>query len=232
MMCVEPRLALFTTSSRKVNVSDTTQAAPKAERATRIELPRFDELIYWVDAPNGEFDGDAFRKSMPPEDAEEFVTVAPRDGASGPYSVLCAWATTTEGLSFRVTYFGVGWPPAADEHEPFAEQFMSWFGQFFKSPKVACHLHARFTFDGGTRHNTFALEMSEPLPWGATLNGVSLVLPPNPQGAESIKMTQGESEWYVEVVASREIEFTNFTPHADLHASLTVVNMFLVEHES
>ena len=214
-----------------MNVSDTTEAAPKADGAARIELPRFDELIYWVDAPNVEFDADAFRKSMPPEDAEEFVTVAPRDGTSGPYSILCAWAPTNDGLSFRVTYFGVGWPHDADEHEPFAEQFMSWFGQFFKTPRVACHLHARFTFDGATRHNMFPLEMSEALPWGATLNGVSLVLPSNPQGAESIKMTRGESEWYVEVVASREIEFTDFTPHSDLQVSLTVVNMFLAENE-
>src|SRR5690242_17979623 len=117
------RMMLFETGSRKVNVSDATEAVPGTVGATRIESPKFDELIYWVQAPKLEFDFDKFKQRMPTDSADAFVTVAPKAGTSGPFSILCSWAEADDAFSFKITYYGAGWPHGADEHEPYAEEF-------------------------------------------------------------------------------------------------------------
>ena len=195
----------------------------------------FGEILYWVSVPLSDFDLASFRSGLPSSVSQlddSTVTVNSKEENGGRYHVLFSWKVTSEDVRFRIEYHGSPGKRVGEEREPYAEDLMRWLGTFFSVSNIKCHVHARLEYPLDKRQTTFPLKLSTELPAGATMNGISLTLRANSQGASSVKMTRGKSHWYAEVVADRTLNFSDFSPYADETAASAVLGIFLGEHES
>ncbi len=188
-------------------------------------------MYYLVSSTTREFDVAKFRAyfgDKPDVLDGSCVGVAPRDEEFGAYHIHFQWQRLTgPKLNFRIEYFRGPRSHEPDEHEPFAEDFMGWFAQFFTSPAVESHLHARFRYELSSRHSAFPLPKATTLADGAELYGIALRLTANRDGVSSIKLTQGKKDWLIETVADRLIEFGEFEPFKDVDVLASTVSKFL-----
>ncbi|HUP59277.1 MAG TPA: hypothetical protein VNA69_02530 [Thermoanaerobaculia bacterium] len=194
----------------------------------------FELLQYWLRTSKVDFDLAKFNGSLSPDDsnADDFVTVAPRDGERGHYSIVCSWNERGEDVEFTIDFVNEAWRHTTDEQPPYAEDFIRWLGQFFRHPSVRTHLHARFRFPIDARDTTFPLILTTGLPNGAQLNGVSIKLADDPEGVLTVQMLRGQSEWYADVASERNMTFSEFSPYVDIDASVAVLRDFLAERSS
>lgn len=184
----------------------------------------FREMYYVFSVSRDAFDLDAFRNSLAPtvRDRDTYaVPVAPLDENNGPYYVIFRWRLVGKELGFFVSYRSGPKKHERDEHEPYAEQFMSWFAKSFKQSTTDVHVHARFAFPLETRRSEFPLPQAV---GGAEVFGITMRVPAEPNGVTEVALTKGESRWYVEVIADRTLSFDGFTPYADVHALASFVD--------
>lgn len=118
----------------------------------------------------------------------------------------------------------------ARQGAPSIEEFGNWFRQFFKYDTTHVHMHAHFSYPLASRSSRFPLPLKTNIE-DAEIDGVSLTLPSEPEGVGRIRITQGDEEWYVEVIADRRMTFKGFMPHPDVKALASMVNTFLEERK-
>jgi hypothetical protein len=218
---------------RNVRETKPMKAGPGSSSA-KVAPAQFEEMLYWLSSTRSEFDLVRFRSHLPASVRElddSGVSLSSKDESPHGFHVVFTWKVTTEAVLFSVEYhigeLDFSGAPIGDEGAPYAEDFMVWLGQFFSADRVKSHVHARFEYPLGERESTFSFTLSSPLPGQAEVNGISLKLPANPQGASSVRMTRGETRWYTEVVSEREISFKDFSPNADAALSLITLGIFL-----
>jgi len=195
----------------------------------------FDQILYWISASTDDFDLPTFRRALPPNvsqlnDAE--VWFAPRHGASGAYHASLTWLVTGDEVVLTLDYHEGPTPHADDEKEPYAEDVISWLGQFFATDSVTTHAHVRVRYSTATHTTTMPLKLSVELPCEAELFGVALRLRSQPSGATSVRLTRGQSDWYAEVVGERMLAFKETTPLHDVAVFRDVLALFLQEGNS
>jgi hypothetical protein len=188
-------------------------------------------MYYLVDSTEAEFDVAKFSRffgDKPNILDGSCVTVAPKDEENGAYNIHFLWRRLTGArLNFRVEYFNGTRRHEGDEREPFAEDFMAWFGQFFKSPTVEARLHARFRYSLSDRISKFPLPQKTNLADGAELYGISLRLTSNLDGVSTLDLTRLKNDWYAGIIADRIIEFEEFEPFDDAARLASTVSKFL-----
>ena len=109
---------------------------------------------------------------------------------------------------------------------------MEWIGQFFKHETAQGHIHARFEYPLEARQSKFPLPLKTALKGEAEIDGISLKLPSKPEGVSKVRLTQGKTRWYVEVIADRRITFKGFSPYGDVQAILSVIDTLMEEKKS
>lgn len=208
------------------------------ENTTRsVPVPRvglFDQILYWVNAPTDDFDLPSFRAAVPPQLSdlnEAELWFAPRAGERGEYHAALFWTVTNDEVALTIDFHVGPMPHAADEREPYAEDVISWLGRFFATDTVTAHAHVRVRYSTATYATKVPLKLSTGAPYEAELFGVALRLRSQPNGATSVRLTRGQSEWYAEVVGERTIEFGRSTPLIDVAAYRDVLSMFLEGNE-
>jgi len=213
-------------------MTKTTKNASAAKSIHRLADIGFQQMEYWIWVTPDKFDSEKFRQSLGPKarDRDSFTTaVAPKDPKAGDYYIVAFWQIEKDEISFRIGYYVGSKEHAEDEHEPYAEQFMEWLGQFFKHETAEAHIHARFKFPLETRKSKFPLPLKTSLEGDAEIDGISLRLPAKPQGVSKVRLTQGKTLWYTEVVADRRITFKGFSPDADVQAFMFVMGTLIEE---
>lgn len=200
--------------------------------ATAVErfADGFRDMYYIIDSTADEFDVAKFSRFFgdKPDILEgSCVTVAPKDEENGEYNIHFLWRLTGAQFTFRIEYFKGTRRHTGNEREPFAEDFMAWFAQFFKSAIVKSHLHARFRFPLSDRSSKFPLPQSTDLADGAELRGISLRLTSNLDGISDVKLSRRKADWHVEVIADRTIDFARFEPFGDVSTLASTVSKFL-----
>jgi hypothetical protein len=219
-------------SGSETNVSGNANVTPGSPSLADIFAPGFQDMYYAILSNREDFDLVAFRANFGAHIASldsYSVSAAPSDGLDGQYHVHFSWLVEQATLDFRVEYYKGPIPRAHDEREPFAEQFMEWLGKFFSSESVACHIHTRFEYPLNTRRSLYPLPQVTTLPYHAAIHGISLQIKDEPRGASSVRLNQGKSFWYADVVANRTISFKGFSPKADVTALSDVLAEFLGE---
>jgi len=188
-------------------------------------------MYYLISSTKDEFDVSKFRAYFGDEPhilEGSCVIVAPKDEKTGAYFIHFQWQKLTGAkLNFRVEYWKGSRAHEHEEREPFAEDFMAWLAQFFKSPAVESHLHARFRYRLSSRNSAFPLPRATTLPDGAELYGIVLRLTANRDGVTTVRLTQGKTDWLVEAVANHMLEFNGFEPFRDVDLLAATVSKFL-----
>lgn len=191
----------------------------------------FRDMYYLISSTKDEFDVSKFRAYFGDEPhilEGSCVIVAPKDEKTGAYFIHFQWQKLTGAkLNFRVEYWKGSRAHEHEEREPFAEDFMAWLAQFFKSPAVESHLHARFRYRLSSRNSAFPLPRATTLPDGAELYGIVLRLTANRDGVTTVRLTQGKTDWLVEAVANHMLEFNGFEPFRDVDLLAATVSKFL-----
>lgn len=190
----------------------------------------FDQILYWINVSTDDFDLHAFRAAVPPKlnqlnDGE--IWFAPRDGVRGQYHAALTWLVSSDEVELRIEYHDGSMPHANDEREPYAEDLMRWLGRFFTTDSVTAHAHVRVRYSTATHATKMPLKLSVDAPFDAELFGVALRLRSQPNGATSVRLTRGQSDWYAEVVGERSVEFERSTPLRDVAAFRDVLTLFL-----
>jgi hypothetical protein len=187
-------------------------------------------MYYAILSNRDAFDLDAFRANFGATIASldsYSVSAAPSDGLDGQYHIHFNWIVEQTRLDFRVEYYRGPIARGKDEREPFAEQFMEWLGQFFRNDSVSCHIHARFEYPIASRRSKYLLPQVTDLPYNAEIHGISLQIRDEPRGASSVRLNQGRSFWYADVVANRPLFFKGFSPQMDVTVLSDVLAEFL-----
>jgi hypothetical protein len=199
---------------------------------TPVAVSAFDQIIYWLFTSADEFDLPSFRAALPDglrasDDTE--VRCSSREGAQGPYHAYLGWQITGDALTLTLDYHSGGIEVARDETEPFAEDLMRWLAQYFSTSAVIAHAHVRIRYETAKTTSRLPLALTSTPPYDAELYGVALQLKERPNGALSVRLTRGQSYWYAEVVAEREIVLNQATPLDDVGAFRDVLSAFLEE---
>ncbi len=137
-----------------------TKTAPSNRKPLKLldapaELPPagFDSLEYYIKPSLEDFDLAAFRAyfrdrltglpaALQRSPAKSItVAVAPRDSKAGLFHIFFRSTEKSNGIDFKVDYRTGPRKHERDEKEPYAEEFMQWFGQFFKNGTAHAHLH-------------------------------------------------------------------------------------------
>jgi hypothetical protein len=201
----------------------------------RLSNTGFEEMQYWFLVSRDKFDLDKFREQLGPtarnQDAYR-ILVAPTDPKTGDYHIHAGWRIEENEITFWVKYVLGPKKHEKDEREPYAEQFMEWLGRFFRNETAQAHIHADFEFPLETRQSKFPLPLKTALEGGAEIDGISLRLPALPSGVSRIRLTQGKTNWFVEVIADRRVKFKEFTPYTDVQAFLSVIGTLMEERKS
>src|SRR5690242_5487000 len=116
-------------------------------RPTTRRFPRmlagtgFIEMQYWIYVAKEKFHSEKFS-----EEVKGLHSITwPKHPQQGEFHVNAHWGLDDDGeMGFGIEYEMGPAEDAIDEHEPYAEQFMEWLGQFFKYDSAEGHVHARF----------------------------------------------------------------------------------------
>jgi hypothetical protein len=196
----------------------------------RLTGTGFDEMHYIISVSRDKFDLEKFRGELGPNAKNRdiySVLVAPREPKTGDYHIHAGWHIEEKEINFSIQYIIGPKKHESDEHEPYAEQFMEWIGRFFKNETAQAHIHADFEYPLETRQSKFPLPLKTALEGDAEIDGISLRLPALPSGVSRIRLSQGKTRWYVEVIADRRIKFKGFSPYADVQAFLSVTGTLM-----
>lgn len=195
----------------------------------------FHEMHYLIWVGREKFDTEKFRSELGPKSrAVDFFTspVAPRDPKAGDYHINAGWNIEKDKISFRIEYLPGPKKHEEDEREPYAEQFVEWLGRFFRHETAQAHIHAQFEYPLDAKQSKFPLPLKTALEGDPEIEGISLKLPAKPKGVSRVRLIQGKTLWYVEVVADRRITFKGFSPYADVQAFLSVIGTLMEDKKS
>jgi hypothetical protein len=209
-----------------------------AQAATRNKLSSYglDEIRYWIYASREKFDVHKFIAALGEKSDQSYYECAfvPHDPAIG-YNVSIAMWPGDQEITLQLVYSteisSRRRKKKVKDSGPPVEELGDWLAQFFKYENTEGHIHGHFSYPLESRVSKFPLPLKTSIE-DAEIDGVSLRLPTQPEGVMRVRVTQGDKEWYVEVVADRRITLKGFTPHLDVKALASVVNTLLEERKS
>lgn len=124
-----------------------------------------------------------------------------------------------EGPEFRVSFHAGGVPEPADhEREPYAEQFMPWFGTFFKNDTAHADLHSGFAYPVETRKSRFPLPLKLPILEDVEIeiSGFSSTLTPPIEGIGRSEIKLRKSRLIVDLIGATRTDFASFDLKAEV----------------
>lgn len=216
-------------------MTEETRNASTPQSLAKLTGSSFHDIQYWIRVSADKFDIEKFRSALGPKARHRdyfSVPIAPTDPESGDYHVLADWEIRKDEIRFRIEYLPGPKKHEEDEHEPYAEGFIEWLGGFFKHENAQAHFHARFEYQLEAKQSKFPLPLKTALEGAPEIEGISLRLPAKPNGIFRVRLVQGKTVWYVEVVADRRITFKGFTPYPDIQACESVISTLMEDKKS
>jgi hypothetical protein len=117
---------------------------------------------------------------------------------------------------------------------PFAEDFFNWVGQFIAVPSLNFHLHAEFSYPSELCQVKI-IPLPLKIPYAgkmASINGISISIPPEPEGVTSAWIELAEKRLTIQLFADRRMEFSTAKVEADVDALSSVVKSLVeVKHQ-
>jgi hypothetical protein len=138
----------------------------------------------------------------------------------------------SKDVDLRVEFVREPKEAAADEKEPYAENFMPWVAKFFKGRAHKAEVHAEFVYPAAVRQSRVLLPLKAsigPKDSEAVIDGISFTLPATPEGVKKIWITQETKYVLVHVIADRDMDLAKFNPRNELAAFARVLDTVLEE---
>lgn len=195
------------------------------------------ELSYSIKLRKGEFHTEEFEKATGTKlDRGKGVTCAPK-WTEADYHLHVQWRPSkkTETLTIEIDFVKGRVPPAQDEKEPFAEEFISWLTQFVVSSKQLAHVLAFFEYPANARSLSFPLPMSTvlgPDSEEVQIDGITFSFVSPREGVERIWVNLTNKCLVVNLAGDQTIEFDSFDPRKDIAILSNVANSVLEERKS
>ncbi len=135
------------------------------------------------------------------------------------YHIHFGFHFTAEGPEFNVSFHAGGVPkPADNEREPYAEQFMPWFGKFFTNETAHADLHAGFAYPIETRKSRFPLPLKLALVEDVEIEirGFSATLTPAIEGIGASAIGLGKKNVTIDLNGTIRTDFSSFDLKAEV----------------
>ena len=199
----------------------------------------FEQMYYIIETSMEKFSVDKlhefFRAGSPDSTDDSWregvgyvVVLPPRDPQNNKYHVHLSWYVEDDSVELTIKYQPTLYEQPAERDGPYADDVMGWLGQFFKYKSAQAHIHSVFTFPLATRQSRFPLPMRIDVAGEAELDGISLRLPPKPNGVIALRLMLSQT-WDIETIAERRVIFKSFDQYIDAHAIADTVNTILIE---
>jgi hypothetical protein len=154
----------------------------------------------------------AFFKETEEHLVSKFVVCRTLEPKKLDYHLHFRWYFTKEVLTFYVSFHTGTFDKTEGEHEPYAEQFMSWLGAFFSNETAHADLHAEFGYPLETRQSRFPLPLkvniSDDLE--SEIDGISMSFASMPDGITNAEVKQGKKRLAVELLGTTRTKFADF----------------------
>jgi len=193
-------------------------------------------IEYQITAKESDVDLDGFFAATKDESRgakKHAVTCAPKNESSD-YHLHVNWYVFDSDFRLAVEFCKGPIPHAADEHEPYAEQFIQWVDRFFAVKVHTAEVEADFRYPLSKRRCRFPLPIKANIgPGGseATVDGISFATPANPEGVSKVYLTQGSQSTTIHLRARRPLDFTTFDPQTEVAALDQVASAVLQEEK-
>ncbi len=194
------------------------------------------ELSYRITVPNDEFNAADFSKAIGSSVKSKgwnSILRSPQNRDRTDYHLHIYWKP--DGNKWKVQVDFHAWMSESKEKHgaPFAEDFFSWLGQFFKHESVNAHIHGEFEYPADKwQSRIFALPIKVPFEGKtAEIEGISVKLPAEPHGIHDLWIFHGKKKLDLQLYADRRLTFKNFTPHADVDAFVSVAMSLIAEQK-
>jgi hypothetical protein len=211
-------------------LGDTVEETPNAREKSSLKDTGLVQIGYLFSVSPEKFDLDKFESAIgrSTKDDPSGLGFASLDGKSGDYGISLAWFDIKEEeMQFHARYRTGGREPGEDERPPFAEDFMKWFGSFFKYENAEAHSHAEFKFPSDMRQCRFPIPMKTSIAGDAEIEGVTFRLPSQPNGIKRAEIWASKKFWRLELIADRRITFDDFDVMSDIQAYTEVIDKLL-----
>lgn len=138
---------------------------------------------------------------------------ATRDATLADYHVHFDWYVRKKTFDGRVRYVRGAHAPSKNERPPFAEDFMDWFGRFFKAQTAAADVHALFSYPRARWRSALPLPMTLPIEGGepvVEIDGMSMSFPKKLHGVSHLQLSVGDDAVWVDLCTDRRVSFREF----------------------
>jgi hypothetical protein len=209
-------------------VSEQTKRDPLKTEPERF-TKGFDEMFLWIYVAKDKFHVEKFNHDFGKTRSwTNAICLSTSNPLRPDYYVAATWQVEENEIDFRIDYKTTP-PDEFTGHEVQSGEFMCMLGKYFKFESASCHIHARFEYPLTERQSAFPLPLKTTLNFEAEIDGISLKLPPKPQGVSRVRLTQGKTMWFVEAIGDRRANFQNFSPYTEVNAFATVIDKVLEE---
>ncbi len=152
-----------------------------------------------------------FNKETEEEADGFFVVLRTLDPEKLDYHMHFRWEFGKERVTLYVSFHIGVLRKREGEHEPYAEQFMPWFGTFFSNESAHADLHSQFEYSIEGRQSRFPLPLRMSIDdLGAEIDGISMSLASLPEGMASAKVQHWKKHLIVELRGSTRTTFATF----------------------
>ena len=149
------------------------------------------------------------------------------------YHVHFDGAIQAKRVRFRVYYAEGSTRPGPDEQEPYAETLMPWLGRFFNQPSSDVNVYAWFEKPEDRWRSRFNLPFKVTMASReVVIDGISLALPENSEGAYQGSLKKHEGKLDVSVKLSRKLDFSKFKLHQEIKVFSEITKLWIEEAES
>lgn len=174
-------------------------------------------IAYEVELAGDQFDFDALARSTGWDKKRKFRNTCSSHYPSSDYHLHLNWRLKPPDTVAVTMEFVFGQKtPDEGEKEPFAEEFIGWFGKFIKAKEVSVDMYA--DFDYPSRPSTmlrFPLPMRAPVgPLAAEveIDGISFKIFPPVNGVKKAWITQSQDNVNIHIHAAKVLNVASLDP--------------------
>jgi hypothetical protein len=179
-----------------------------------------DKIDFEFGVEDSGFDGRKFHDAMEAHGVKSLGEGTPTFGICNTESPTVSdfhvhflfYAPGTDRGRFSVSYHKGASPAQPGESSPFAEHFMQWAGQFFKSDAARAYITALFEYPVTLRQSRFLLPVRVDIIPGmnTTIDGISIDFVEKPEGLYKARLTIDPEDVNVQMAATTLVNFAGF----------------------
>ncbi len=160
----------------------------------------------------------AFFNQTEEKNANSFVVCRTLDPEKLDYHMHFTWDFHKEVVTFYIAFVSGVVQKSENEHEPYAERFMPWFGDFFSNETAHADLHLDFSYSLESRQSRFPLPLKANIvdDLETEIDGISVSFVSLPEGIASARILQGKKRLNLDLRGTVRTTFALFDLQSEI----------------